>query len=90
MNCAKSIRLLSDFHDGSLNVIETAKVWMHLMACLSCREIFRDLDLIVTAAAELRDKDCVTYPNEKVSWRRLELAALNSTDFAGGQQWLRR
>jgi len=90
MKCAKNVTLLSDYHDKTLNMIETARVRMHLMICLSCREISHDLELIIAAAAELRGKNHVTCPDGKVSWRRFESAALNSTDSAGGRQWLRR
>lgn len=90
MNCTKSITLLSDFHDGLLNTIETAQVRAHLMFCLSCREVFHDLELIVSAAAELRDDNCVTCPSEKTGWQQLRTAALNCPDSAGGQQWLRQ
>ncbi len=92
MNCADNRKLLSDFYDGLLTEMETERVRKHMMICMPCREIFRDLEQIVTAAAELHDhdKDCDTCPNEKVSWRQFELAALNATDFAEGRQWLRR
>jgi len=90
MNCAKSLKLLSEFHDGSLNVIEAVRVRMHLMTCPSCREIFHDLELIVSAAAELRDKNPVACPDDKAGWRRFELAALNPTDPVGNRRWLRR
>ena len=90
MKCAKNVKLLSDYHDGSLNMLETARVRMHLMICLSCREISHDLELIIAAAAELRDKSPVTCPDGKVSWRRFTTAALKSTDSAGDRQWLRR
>jgi hypothetical protein len=64
--------------------------------CPSCREISQDLEQIITAAAELRDKDCAAGPNEQASWRQfertelVELASRNSTDVPGGQQWLQR
>jgi len=90
MKCTKNLKLLSDYHDGSLNMIETARVRMHLMICLSCREISHDLELIITAAAELRDKSHVTCPDGKVSWRRFTSAALNPTDPAGDRRWMRR
>lgn len=90
MNCTKSVVLLSDFHDGLLNDMETAQVRTHLLICRSCREISHDLELIIAAAAELRDEGSVTCPNEKVSWQRFESVALKSTESAGGQQWLRR
>jgi len=90
MNCAKNLTLLSDFHDGLLNNVETAQVQTHLMLCLSCREVFHDLELIVSAAAELRDENCVTCPSEKVSWQQIQTTALNFPDSAGGQQWLRQ
>jgi predicted anti-sigma-YlaC factor YlaD len=90
MNCAKSLKLLSEYHDGSLNVIEAVRVRMHLMICHSCRGIFHDLELIVSTAAELRDKSSVGCPDDKAGWRRFESAALNSTDLAGNRRWLRR
>jgi len=90
MICTQNITLLSDFHDGLLSEIETAQIRTHLTMCPSCRAISQDLEQIITAAAELRDKDCATGPNEKASWRQFELAALNSPDVRGGQQWLRR
>jgi predicted anti-sigma-YlaC factor YlaD len=74
MNCAKSLKLLSDYHDGSLNIIEAARVRMHLMICPSCREISHDLGLIIAAAAELRDKSPDACPDGKVGWRRFESA----------------
>jgi predicted anti-sigma-YlaC factor YlaD len=90
MNCAKSLKLLSEYHDGSLNVIEAVRVRMHLMICPSCRGIFHDLELIVSTAAELRDKSPVTCLDDKAGWRRFESAALNSADLAVNRRWLRR
>jgi predicted anti-sigma-YlaC factor YlaD len=72
MNCAKSLKLLSDYHDGSLNVIEAVRVRMHLMICPSCRGIFHDLELIINAAAELRDKSPSGCPDDRAGWRRVE------------------
>jgi predicted anti-sigma-YlaC factor YlaD len=90
MNCIQSLMSLSDFHDGLLSNVETAQVRAHLTLCPSCQEVFHDLELIVTTAAELRDEDCVTCPSEKVGWQRLQMAALNSSGSAVGQQWLGR
>ena len=90
MNCAKSLKLLSEYHDGSLNVIEAVRVRMHLMKCPSCRGIFHDLELIVSTAAELRDKSPVACPDDKAGWRQFESAALNSADLALNRRWLRR
>jgi predicted anti-sigma-YlaC factor YlaD len=72
MNCAKSLKLLSEYHDGSLNVIEAVRVRMHLMICPSCRGIFHDLELIIDAAAELRDKSPGGCPDDRAGWRRVE------------------
>ena len=75
MNCDKSLKLLSEYHDGSLNVIEAVRIRMHLMICPSCRGIFHDLEMIVSAAAELRDKSSGACPDDKIGWRRFELDA---------------
>lgn len=88
MKCAKNLTLLSDFHDGLLSGAEAASVRTHLMLCLSCREIFHDLELIVSAAAELRDEDHVTCHNEKVSWQQIRATALSLPESARGQQRL--
>jgi predicted anti-sigma-YlaC factor YlaD len=72
MNCAKSLKILSEYHDGSLNVIEAARVRMHLMICPSCRGIFHDLKRIISMAAELRDKGAAACPDDKAGWRRVE------------------
>jgi anti-sigma factor ChrR (cupin superfamily) len=72
MNCAKSLKLLSEYHDGSLNVIEAMRVRMHLMICPTCRGIFHDLELIISAAADLRDKSPGGFPDDKAGWRRFE------------------
>ena len=90
MNCAKSLKLLSEYHDGSLNVIEAVRVRIHLMICLLCREIFHDLEMIVSAAAELRDNSHGVCPDDKAGWRRFESAALNSAAPTGNTRWLRR
>ncbi|MGH9753385.1 MAG: anti-sigma factor family protein [Blastocatellia bacterium] len=76
MNCAKCLKLLSDYHDGSLNVMEVTRVRMHLMICPSCRRIFHDLELIVATAIELRDKSPGACPDGKAGWRRFESAVL--------------
>ena len=88
MNCAKSLKLLSEYHDGSLNVIEAVRVRMHLMICPSCRGIFHDLEMIVSTAAELRDKSSVACPDDNAGWLQFESAALNSTNLAGNRRWL--
>jgi predicted anti-sigma-YlaC factor YlaD len=90
MNCAKSLKLLSEYHDGSLNVIEAVRVRMHLMICPSCRGIFHDLELIISAAAELRDKSSITGLDDNAGWRQLELTTLRSADPVGNRRWLRR
>jgi predicted anti-sigma-YlaC factor YlaD len=75
MNCAKSRKLLSEYHDESLNVIEAVRVRMHLMKCPKCREIFQDLELIISTAAELRDRSHAACPDDRAGWRRLETDA---------------
>jgi hypothetical protein len=72
MNCAKSLKLLSEYHDGLLNVLEAVRMRMHLMKCAACRGIFHDLELIVSVAAELRDKSPGGCLDDKAGWRRVE------------------
>ena len=82
--------LLSDFHDRSLSMIETARVRMHLMICVSCRGISHDLEQIISAAAELKEKGHITFPDQKAGWQRFESVALNSNDSKSDRQWLSR
>jgi predicted anti-sigma-YlaC factor YlaD len=88
MNCEKSLKLLSEYHDRSLNVMGAARVRMHLMICASCRGIFHDLGLIIAAAAELRNNGPGACPDDKAGWRRFESAALKSSGSAGNRRWL--
>jgi len=90
MNCAKSLKSLSEYHDGSLNVIEAVRIRMHLMTCPSCRGIFHDLELIISTAAELRDKSPSACPEDRLGWRQFESTALKFTASAGNRRWLRR
>jgi predicted anti-sigma-YlaC factor YlaD len=87
MNCVKSLKLLSEYHDGSLNVIEAVRIRMHLMICPSCRGISYDLEQIIAAAAELRNNNSVACPDDNVGWRRFESAALKITGSAGNRRW---
>ena len=63
---------------------------MYLMICSLCRGILHDLEPIVSAAAELRDKSPGACPDDKAGWRRFESAALKSAAPAGNRRWLRR
>lgn len=71
MDCAKSLALLSDFHDGSLNETEIEQVRLHLVDCPPCDGVFRDLTLIVIIAAELRDESALPFPQQTIIWQRL-------------------
>ncbi len=71
MDCAKSLELLSDFHDGALDEAWRAKVQTHLVVCNPCAGVFRDLDAIVLAAAALHTNSEVAFPDENVIWQRM-------------------
>jgi predicted anti-sigma-YlaC factor YlaD len=77
MDCAMSIMLLSDYHDGLLPEPERTLVREHLTVCLVCKGIYDDLELIVTTALELRQDGNIVFPEEKV-WQRLGLGRRKS------------
>jgi predicted anti-sigma-YlaC factor YlaD len=74
MDCAKSIELLSDFHDGTLEGSLYVEVETHLATCYPCTGIFRDLDTIVLAAMTLRGEATgLALPDEQVIWQRMSI-----------------
>lgn len=75
MDCAKSLELLSDFHDGSLDDVGRMEVQTHLTLCRPCAGVFSDLDAIVMAATTLRSTEQeLTFPDEQAIWQRMNFA----------------
>ena len=74
MDCAKSLEMLSDYREGSLDGEMREGVRTHLIGCPPCLGVLNELDLIVNAAAILRDaEDGVFFPDEIVLWQRMGL-----------------
>jgi predicted anti-sigma-YlaC factor YlaD len=73
MECAESLELLSDFHDGMLEEALLVEVRTHLGECSPCAGVFRDLDTIVLAATTLRANSEVAFPDELVIWQRMSI-----------------
>jgi predicted anti-sigma-YlaC factor YlaD len=71
MNCKMSLALLSEYRDGQLNDSLNEQVRQHLSNCSPCLGIFRDIEIIVLRAAELRDESSIAFPDEKNIWRRM-------------------
>ena len=74
MDCSKSLELLSEYRAGALDESETVLVRTHLSGCVDCDGVFKDLELILQAAASLRGTNGYAYPDEKVIWQRLSLS----------------
>jgi len=74
MDCAKSLELLSDFHDDTLDVAVRVEVGTHLETCDPCAGVFRDLDTIVMAATVLRAEPGITFPDETRLWQRMSIS----------------
>ncbi len=74
MDCAKSLEMLSEFHDGALNEALKAEVQTHLVLCNPCAGVFRDLDTIVLAAAALHTDSEVAFPDENLIWQRMSFS----------------
>ena len=73
MDCAKSLELLSDFHDGALDEARQAKVSTHLATCSPCTGVFSDLDTIILAATALRGDQVIAFPDENLIWQRMSI-----------------
>lgn len=73
MDCAKSLELLSEFHDGALDEAWQAKVRTHLTECPPCAGVFLDLDTIVLAATALRSDLEIAFPDENLIWQRMSI-----------------
>jgi predicted anti-sigma-YlaC factor YlaD len=72
-DCAKSLAMLSEFHDGALDEERRALVRAHLALCPPCEDVFKDLDTIVAAALVLREEREIAFPDENLLWQRMAL-----------------
>lgn len=77
MDCSKSLELLSDYHIGALEESEIILVRTHLSGCETCDCVFKDLELILQAAAVLRNTNGFAYPDENVVWQSLSRKVIN-------------
>ncbi len=71
MDCAKSLELLSEYRVGALAETELVFVRTHLTSCKECHGVFEELDLIIQAAASMRNQNGIAYPDEEILWQRL-------------------
>lgn len=74
MDCSESLELLSEYRAGALGESETVLIRTHLSGCTDCDGVFKDLELILQAAASLRNTNGYAYPDENVVWQRLSLS----------------
>ena len=74
MDCSESLELLSEYRAGALGESETLLIRAHLSGCIDCDGVFKDLELILQAAASLRQTNGYAYPDENVIWQRLSLS----------------
>jgi predicted anti-sigma-YlaC factor YlaD len=74
MDCAQSLTLLSDLHDGSLDEGLQTEVQTHLGECPPCKDVFGELSQIVNVAAALNLKQEIPFPDENAIWQRMKLA----------------
>jgi uncharacterized protein YukE len=70
MECEKCQKLLSDFLDGALEHQLRAPITAHLVECLSCASVHKELESIVTVCRDCRG-DYDRLPNERAMWLRI-------------------
>jgi predicted anti-sigma-YlaC factor YlaD len=73
MDCSRSIELLSEYHDGTLDREVYIQVRAHLSICPPCTIIFEELDVIVIAASSLQTEPGIAFPDEEAIWQRLKI-----------------
>ena len=73
MDCATSLALLSDFHDGLLNEVDSEQVRLHLVNCPPCDGVFSELKIIITTAAELREESTIPFLKETAIWQLITI-----------------
>ena len=71
LDCTKSLELLSDYRDGSLDEVEVVLVRSHLDGCPPCTGIFHDLEVIVITARSLSSEESIAFPDENIIWQRI-------------------
>lgn len=74
MDCARSIELLSEYHDGTLDQEVYIQVRAHLSICPPCTIIFEEIDVIVVTASQLQTDPGIAFPDEETIWRRVKVA----------------
>lgn len=76
MDCAHSVELLSDFHEGTLNDVQVTQVRLHLAECPPCADVLQDITVIVGIAVVMRsgDAESMSFPDETVLWERISLS----------------
>ena len=75
MDCARSVELLSDFHEGALDEQDSADVSSHLAECKPCEGVYKEVVSIVETAVVLRNsEETISFPDEDALWQRMNLA----------------
>lgn len=74
MDCAKSLELLSEYRDDTLDAGKRADVSEHVSSCAPCAAVLHDINEIVThASVLLRAEADIAYPDENAVWRRMNI-----------------
>jgi hypothetical protein len=73
MDCAESVALLSEYHEGTLDETLLVEVRAHLVMCPPCTTVFQDLETIVMAASALRRDQDLPFPDETMIWQRMRI-----------------
>ncbi len=71
VDCDKSLELLSDLRDGLLAESEMTLIRAHLDGCVGCKDVFIDIELIVSIASTLHTENGLAYPDEEILWQRI-------------------
>ncbi|HEY0406576.1 MAG TPA: zf-HC2 domain-containing protein [Pyrinomonadaceae bacterium] len=72
-NCAKSLELLSDYHEGALDESQKEFVRTHLGECPPCMVVLQDIEVIITSAPVIRGEDGISFPDENAVWQRMRI-----------------
>jgi hypothetical protein len=74
MDCTESLELLSEYYEKTLDNSLIVQVQTHLVSCITCADVYRDLEVIVESSVLLRNDEYIVFPDENKLWQRIDSA----------------
>ncbi len=75
MDCTKSLELLSEYYEDTLDERVKLQVQAHLVSCMTCAVVMQDVEALVRLAPTMYAEETIMFPDEGVMWQRIYQAA---------------